>query len=554
VGLYARVSTGNQVVAQSIDQQIERLKKAVREKGWQLAEEHTFRDDGRSGATLGRPGLDSLRDAIRAGELDSVLITAPDRLARNYVHQMILLEEFARNGCEAEFLERPMNDDPHDKLLLQIRGAVAEYERTLISDRMRRGRQAKYRAGVLLPWTKPLYGYVWGLDNPRDPAQARLEDYQAHIVQIIFALYTSDGLSLNAIAKHLQQQGIPTPSGKPIWSPSTIRGMLKQVAYTGQVYAQRYQYRAARVRRSATHPIGNPHQSSQELPAQDWIFVASIPPIVSQEQFDLAQSRLVFNKSFARRNNKTHQYLLRALVSCGRCQAACTCRALDKGRYRYYICNGKGRAIHSRRLDKCPTRYAPADQLDELVWQDLLELLQQPHFIAQALEQAHAGFYLPQELQARRAALQQSTARLDNQLERLTDAYLAAVIPLTEYQRRRNDLSQKIHALALQQSQLQAQLDQKREIAALTSSLQDFCKRIRRGLENPSFEQKRQLVELLIDRVIVTDDAVEIRYVFPTSKGSEHVRFCHLRLDYRVNFGLVRQLSPSQQGLRVFSL
>ncbi len=81
----------------------------------------------------------------------TVLLTAPDRLARNYVHQMVLLEELTQHGCHVEFLERPMSDDPHDQLLLQIRGAVAEYERILIADRMRRGRQAKIRSGLLLP-------------------------------------------------------------------------------------------------------------------------------------------------------------------------------------------------------------------------------------------------------------------------------------------------------------------------------------------------------------------------------------------------------------------
>jgi site-specific DNA recombinase len=224
IALYARVSTTRQAMAQSIDQQLERLKTAVQEQGWQLEHEHIFRDDGWSGASLNRPGLDSLRDAVRSGELDKLLITAPDRLARNYVHQMIVLDEFQRSGCEVEFLDRPMSDDPHDKLLLQIRGAVAEYERELITDRMRRGRLAKYRAGVLLPWTKPLFGYVWGLDNPRDPAQARLDAYQAPVVQTIFHLYTADGLSLNAVAKHLQQRAIATPSGKPIWSPSDHPG------------------------------------------------------------------------------------------------------------------------------------------------------------------------------------------------------------------------------------------------------------------------------------------------------------------------------------------
>jgi site-specific DNA recombinase len=549
MGLYARVSTSHQTQAQTIEQQIDRLKTAVRERSAPLDERHVFRDDGWSGATLNRPGLDGLRDALRAGDIDKVLITAPDRLARNYVHQMILLEEFAHYSCEVEFLDQPLSDNPHDKLVLQIRGAVAEYERELITDRMRRGRQAKYRAGMLLPWTKPLYGYIWGIDSPRDPAQASLDDYQAHVIQDLFRLYTTDGLSLGGLAKHLQQQGIPTPSGKPIWSPCTIRAILRQVAYTGQVYAHRYQYHAARVRRSATHPLGKPHQSMQELPEADWIFVAHIPPIISQEVFDLAQARLAHNKSFARRNNKVNQYLLRALVSCGRCQAACTCRALDKGRYRYYICNGKGKAIHSRRLDKCPNRYAPADQLDDLVWHDLCELLRQPDFITQALQQAHAGFWLPQELQARRTTLQQSASRLQKQLDRLTEAYLAAVMPLAEYQRRRQDLTQKLHSLTQQQSQLAAQVDRHREIAALTTSLQDFCNRVRLSLDNATFEQKRQLIELLIDRVIVTDDTVEIRYVFPTSTGSEHIRFCHLRLDYRKDIRLVWPLSSAQQRL-----
>ena len=95
-----------------------------------------------------------------------MLVTAPDRLARNYVHQVVLLEEWARAGCAAEFLDRPMSDDPHDQLLLQIRGAVAEYERTLIAERMRRGRLAKLRAGTLLPWTRA------PLRLPADPGSA----------------------------------------------------------------------------------------------------------------------------------------------------------------------------------------------------------------------------------------------------------------------------------------------------------------------------------------------------------------------------------------------
>ncbi len=159
IAIYVRVSTTRQAQQQTIEQQRERLVAHVEAQGWTLREEHIFRDEGYSGSVLARPGLDRLRDAARNRELDRVLVTAPDRLARNDVQQMVLLEEFARAGCPVDFLDRPLGDDPHDQLLLQIRGAVAEYERTLIAERMRRGRLSKLRAGLLLPWTRPPYGY-----------------------------------------------------------------------------------------------------------------------------------------------------------------------------------------------------------------------------------------------------------------------------------------------------------------------------------------------------------------------------------------------------------
>ena len=135
VALYARVSTQRQAQAQTVEQQIERLTGHARQQGWDVLPDQVFRDDGYSGASLRRPGLDRLRDRAAAPSLDLVVITAPDRLARNYVHQVLLLEELQGHGCEVRFLDRPMSQDPHDQLLLQIRGAVAEYERTLITER-----------------------------------------------------------------------------------------------------------------------------------------------------------------------------------------------------------------------------------------------------------------------------------------------------------------------------------------------------------------------------------------------------------------------------------
>jgi site-specific DNA recombinase len=156
--VYVPVSTTRQAQQQTIEQQLERVIAHAQAQGWVLPVDPIYRDDGYRGAALARPGLDRLRDAVARRALDRVRITAPDRLARNYVPQMVLLAEFTRLGCPVAFFDRPMRDAPHDQLLLQIRAAVAEYERTLIAERMRRGRLARLQAGRLLPWTRPPSG------------------------------------------------------------------------------------------------------------------------------------------------------------------------------------------------------------------------------------------------------------------------------------------------------------------------------------------------------------------------------------------------------------
>ncbi|MCW2239035.1 site-specific DNA recombinase [Azospirillum canadense] len=460
-----------------------------------------------------------------------MLVTAPDRLARNDVHQMVLLEEWARFGCIAEFLDRPMSDDPHDHLLLQIRGAVAEYERTLIAERMRRGRLAKLRAGLLLPWTYPPYGYRLHPDRPRDPRGVTLEPAEAAVVAELFALYREPGTSLMDLARHLDARGVPTPSGKPCWSGPTIRGILCNPTYTGQVYAQRTRCRPPTHRRSATHPIGRSHDTAVPQPADTWIPVGPVPAVVSQAHFDEVQAKLATNRSFARRNNTAHPYLLRVLVSCGCCGMACTARVAN-GRTSYYLCTGKGRRSSASRAACCPARSIPADQLDEVVWNDLCALLREPEPLAAAVARAHGGAWLPQELLARRETLHRAQAHLGQQLERLTDAYLRAVIPLDEYERRRRDREQQIQALASQEELLRNDAARQQHLAGVAASLEAFRTRVQHGLAAATFEQRRQLVLLLIDRVVVTDADVEIRYVLPTSTESEHVRFCQLRKDY----------------------
>ena len=451
IALYARVSTTRQT--QTIHQQLTRLQAYVEQHSWTLQERHIYRDDGYSGASLTRPGLDALRDRVALAEIDLLLITAPDRLARNYVHQVLLLEEFQRGGCRVEFLEHPMSQDPHDQLLLQIRGAVAEYERTLIAERMRRGRLQKLQTGSLLPWTRAPYGYRTDPDRPRDPQGVRVEAGEAAVIAELYATYLEGNQSLCGLTTNLTKRGIPTPSGRVRWNQSTVYDLLTNPAYTGTVYAGRTRCVDAQVRQSALRPVGH-KRASRMTPPADWIFVAQVPPIVSQDQFDAVQAKLAHHRRFARRHNTTHPYLLRNLVSCGVCRLACG--GCAKGPYRYYICRGKGSETQSCRDERCPARFIPAPQLDEVVWQDVCELLSHPAQIEAALRRARGGAWLPQELQARHTTLQKAARSLAQQLERLTEAYLAGVLELEEYRRRKADLTQRAEVVQNQERQLEA--------------------------------------------------------------------------------------------------
>ena len=185
---YARVSTESQARDNTIASQIAALRERLTADGGQVEPDHAYVDEGYSGSNLLRPGLERMRDAVAAGRIDRLYVLAPDRLARRYAHQVLLMEEFRRAGTEVIFLNRPIGGTAEDDLLLQIQGVIAEYERAKILERSRRGRRHAARSGLLSAFTTAPYGYRYiPKDQGGRTARFELVTEEAQTVRQIFA-------------------------------------------------------------------------------------------------------------------------------------------------------------------------------------------------------------------------------------------------------------------------------------------------------------------------------------------------------------------------------
>ncbi len=519
VAAYARVSTERQAESQTIEQQVTALRAYAQAQGWALASDQVYRDEGWSGARLDRPALDRLRDAIGRAHVDTLLIASPDRLARRYAYQVWLLEEFARAGCAVIFLDRPPTDDPQDALLVQIRGAVAEYERAVIADRTRRGRLAALQAGRLLPWSSPPYGYRVDPQAPRNPAGLAVDAERAAVVRQVFAWYVEDGLTLHAIARRLTDAGTPTATGQPSWGPTSVGGILRNTSYHGVAYGNREQRVSAKRRYPLSGRVARPSGgvSARARPADVWIAV-TVPALVTPELFAAAQERLERNRAWSPRNTQG-EYLLRRLVSCRRCgRAECVS---NNGRYAYYRCLSRAGDRTDEHQARCQEQSVPTGALDAVVWADLCQVLSDPAVLAEAVRRAQAGWLNDDARTTRQHDLRQRRATLERQRQRLIDAYAAEAVTLEELQTRVRALDGRLTDLVHEEQQLATSVEQQAQVAVLATQVEAFRATLAHGLDQASFARRRELAELLIDRVLVAPPEVEIRYIIPFG-GTAH--------------------------------
>jgi site-specific DNA recombinase len=319
--IYARVSSARQAKEQTIQSQTAALLAHAAKLGLDVPAEWVFEDDGCSGATLVRPALERLRDLVCQVPVEVVLCYAPDRLARKYAYQALLVEEFARAGTEVVFLNGPAGDRPEDVLLTQFQGMIAEYEKAQIIERTRRGKAHRAKAGSVNVLSGAPYGYRYIRKSDQAEARYELIEPEASIVRELFRRYVADGCSIAELARWLSEQQIPTRTGKARWDRSTVWGMLRNPAYAGRAAFAKTMRTEQPARLTRPARLAGRSVSANPLildrPREDWVEIA-VPAIVSEETFQLAARRLADNQRFAARNTKVAS-LLQGLAACQGC-------------------------------------------------------------------------------------------------------------------------------------------------------------------------------------------------------------------------------------------
>ena len=517
VAAYARVSSDKQEKEQTIDSQIDALRRAAEERGWTLPPDLVCTDDGRSGATLARPGLDRLRDLVAEGSCAAVLVCSPDRLARNYAYQVLVVDELKRAGCEAVFLNHAFGGGPEQQMLLQMQGVFAEYERALITERTRRGRLFWARQGRVNWGGTPTYGYRLLRGTATGPQQLTIEECEAAVVRQMYRWLLEEQLSSYAIQKRLIERGIPTRKGSGRgWAQSMIISILSNSTYKGEAWYNRRRRVDGAPPRSATGPAcaGSGQRRGQVLrPAAEWIAVP-VPAIVAPDTWRLAQEQLARNRQHARRNNTRHAYLLSALLSCSRCGRRMIGAADGRG-VRRYICSAR---YPRHACGACDGHSVTAAHVEAQVWRWTAGLLSEPALLRARFEESRGDPAAADGAGEREGTrIERQLTVLGREVERLIDAYQAAAITLSELQERRRQVEGRVRHLQARLGELRHQRAAREQELRLLQGLAAFCDGIRDALVAPPFETKQKVLRLVIDRVVIEEDRLVIRHVVPTA-------------------------------------
>jgi site-specific DNA recombinase len=458
---------------------------------------------------------------VAEGQIEAVLVYSPDRLSRKYAYQVLLIEEFTRHHVETVFVKAPRSDTPEDHLLLQFQGMIAEYERAQILERSRRGKRHRAQQGVVNVLCGAPYGYQYVRKSDGMPACYRIIEAEATVVRMVYECYTIRHMSIAAVTRQLNERGVPTRKGISRWERSTVWAMLRNPAYKGKACFGKTKLAE---RRRITRPVRmrggtiTRQSANHEQPREQWIEIP-VPAIISEETFALAEELLQANKAHAPRRTITPS-IVQGLISCQKCGYALyrTSTRSSARKIMYYRCLGSDayRYVGGRVCDSRPVRQ---ELVDDVVWREIVRLLESPHLIQCELDRRLAAAREANPHKRREEALRRDLVRIQKARDRLMTAYQDDLISLDDLRRRMPDLRNREQLYVSELQSLQDQLANRAAYLHLAETLSSFLARLRTMAQTIDVAERQRIVRLLVKEVLVNDDAITIRHSIPITNN-----------------------------------
>jgi site-specific DNA recombinase len=521
--IYARVSSEQQREEKTIASQTAALIEFAKTRNLEVPKEWVFEDEGYSGATLERPGLERVRDLAAEGQIQTVLAYSPDRLSRRYAYQILLIEELAKHGVETVFVNAPQGTSAEDQLLVQFQGMIAEYERAQILERSRRGKRHRAKSGEVSVLSGAPYGYRYVRKTEETPAFYQVIDAESRVVKRVYEMYTAKNLSIGEITRRLNAQKVPTRKHGSRWERSTVWAMLRNPAYRGAAsFGKTRVAGRVRVTRAMRRRGGFVSSDSvgHERPREEWIEIP-VPALVSEESFARAQELLQENKIRSRRRTITPS-VVQGLVSCQKCGYAFsrTSTYTSARKIHYYKCIGSDswRKLGGPVCDN--KRLVRQDLLDEVVWTEVVRLLEDPTLIQQELDRRLVAARSADPTKKRESVLQRELTRVCKSIERVLTAYQEDLLSLEQLRERMPSLRQREQTLRVELQAIADQTNDRAKFLRLAETLGAFLARLRSAATTLDVIERQRIVRLVVKEVLIGDDSIVIRHSIPGGPAS----------------------------------
>jgi site-specific DNA recombinase len=515
--IYARVSSDRQKEENTIGSQLAALSEYARNEAFSVPEQWIFQDEGYSGATLVRPGLERLRDLACEGSLEAVLIHSPDRLSRKYAYQVLLIEEFSRHGIEIVFIKSAKASTPEEQLLLQFQGMIAEYERAQITERTRRGKRFRAKSGLVNVLCGAPYGYKYVKKTETSSAYYQVIEAEAEVVRTVFKLYVKDALSINAIARWLNDHQIPTRKRKSLWERSTIWAMLRNPAYKGTACfgktrsVERQKITRPLRKRGGYSPRCSAHR---ECPREEWIEIP-VPALLSEDLFELAQEKLQYNKKHSLRRT-IEPTLLQGMLVCKNCGYAYyrTSTRTSKRKLYYYRCIGSDN-YRFPRGQICHNHPIRQDYLDGIVWTKVVELLTNPDLVRAEINRRIKAIQDANPTKQRKDTIEKELLRVHKSIKKLLDAYQEDLLQLEELRDRMPQLRKREKALQAELANLECAVADQKAVLRLANNLESFLGQLRDAADTIDIKERQKVLHLIVKEILVDDNNIKIQHSIP---------------------------------------